>query len=163
MDNKYLKNEEKVVSSSYPPRSSNRGHLAWKSDKIRVFQSFSYVCDVNMMLKIEPATFPTLKWIQLKSLSKCGSISLGLPGWQAVGPPLEGLCPSVYIETRKGIWEKRAEWMLTIEGLIAVINLVLTAFGLGYAIGSKDNHKTQKQPPWPRKLSGYFCVTYCVG
>ena len=43
-----------------------------------------------------------------------------------------------------GIWERRAEWMLTIEGLIAVISLVLTAFGLGYAIGSKDNHKTQK-------------------
>ena len=37
--------------------------------------------------------------------------------------------------------------MLTIEGLIAVISLVLTAFGLRYAIGSKDNHKTQKQPP----------------
>ncbi len=34
--------------------------------------------------------------------------------------------------------------MLTIEGLIAVISLVLTAFGLGYAIGNKDNHKTQK-------------------
>ncbi len=42
------------------------------------------------------------------------------------------------------IWERRAEWMLTIEGLIAIISLVLTAFGLGYAIGSKDNHKTQK-------------------
>jgi hypothetical protein len=34
--------------------------------------------------------------------------------------------------------------MLTIEGLIAVVSLVLTAFSLGYAIGSKDNHKTQK-------------------
>ncbi len=34
--------------------------------------------------------------------------------------------------------------MLTIEGLIAVISLALIAFGLGYAIGSKDNHKTQK-------------------
>lgn len=32
--------------------------------------------------------------------------------------------------------------MLTLEGLIAVIGLVLTAFGLGYAVGS--NHKTQK-------------------
>lgn len=32
--------------------------------------------------------------------------------------------------------------MLTIEGLIAVISLVLTAFGLGYAIGRND--KTQK-------------------
>ena len=31
--------------------------------------------------------------------------------------------------------------MLTIEGLIAVISLCLTAFGLGYTIGS---HKTQK-------------------
>lgn len=34
--------------------------------------------------------------------------------------------------------------MLTIEGLIAVLSLVLTAFGLGYAIGNKNNHKTQK-------------------
>jgi hypothetical protein len=32
--------------------------------------------------------------------------------------------------------------MLTLEGLIAVVSLVLTAFGLGYAIGS--NHKSQK-------------------
>lgn len=30
--------------------------------------------------------------------------------------------------------------MLTLEGLIAVISLVLTAFGLGYAIG--NNNKT---------------------
>ncbi len=34
--------------------------------------------------------------------------------------------------------------MLTIKGLIAVISLVLTAFGLGYSIGNKDNNKTQK-------------------
>ena len=45
---------------------------------------------------------------------------------------------------RQGIWERKAEWMLTVEGLPAVISLVLTAFGLGYAIGSMDNHKTQK-------------------
>lgn len=32
--------------------------------------------------------------------------------------------------------------MLTIEGLIAVISLVLAAFGLGYAIGC--NNKEQK-------------------
>ncbi len=32
--------------------------------------------------------------------------------------------------------------MMTLEGLIAVISLVLTAFGLGYTIGSND--KTQK-------------------
>lgn len=32
--------------------------------------------------------------------------------------------------------------MMTLEGLIAVISLVLTAFSLGYAIGSND--KTQK-------------------
>ena len=37
--------------------------------------------------------------------------------------------------------------MLTIEGLIAVISLVLTAFGLGYAIGSKDNDKNSR-PVW---------------
>ncbi len=34
--------------------------------------------------------------------------------------------------------------MLTIEGLISVLGLCLTCFGLGYAIGSKDNGKTQK-------------------
>ncbi len=34
--------------------------------------------------------------------------------------------------------------MLTIEGLIAVISLCVTCFGLGYAIGNKDNDKTQK-------------------
>ncbi len=34
--------------------------------------------------------------------------------------------------------------MLTMEGLIAVISLCLTCFGLGYAIGSKDNNKPQK-------------------
>jgi len=33
--------------------------------------------------------------------------------------------------------------ILTIEGLIAVIGLVLTAFGLGYAIGCNSN-KSQK-------------------
>ena len=31
--------------------------------------------------------------------------------------------------------------MLTMEGLIAVLGLVLTAFGLGYAIGSKQTQK----------------------
>ncbi len=45
---------------------------------------------------------------------------------------------------RAGIWERRALPMLTMEGLIAVISLCLTAFGLGYAIGSKDNNKPQK-------------------
>jgi hypothetical protein len=32
--------------------------------------------------------------------------------------------------------------MLTLESLIALVSLVLTAFGLGYAIGS--NHQSQK-------------------
>ena len=34
--------------------------------------------------------------------------------------------------------------MLTIDSLIAVISLCLTSFGLGYAIGSNGNSKTQK-------------------
>ena len=34
--------------------------------------------------------------------------------------------------------------MLTIEGLISVLSLCMTCFGLGYAIGSKDNSKTRK-------------------
>ncbi len=56
----------------------------------------------------------------------------------------EGLRPSVYIETRKGIWERRAHAMLTLEGLIAVLSLCIGCFSLGYAIGSRDNDKTQK-------------------
>ena len=43
-----------------------------------------------------------------------------------------------------GIWERRAMWMLTIEGLISVLGLCLTCFGLGYAMGNKDNNHTQK-------------------
>lgn len=31
--------------------------------------------------------------------------------------------------------------MLTLEGLIAVISLCLTAFGVGYAIGSNHSQK----------------------
>lgn len=31
--------------------------------------------------------------------------------------------------------------MMTIEGLIAVVSLVLTAFGLGYSIGSNIQQK----------------------
>ncbi len=31
--------------------------------------------------------------------------------------------------------------MLTLEGLIAVVSLVLTAFGLGYAVASKKSQK----------------------
>ena len=31
--------------------------------------------------------------------------------------------------------------MLTIEGLITVISLVLTAFGLGYSVGNNSNNK----------------------
>ncbi len=31
--------------------------------------------------------------------------------------------------------------MLTLEGLIAVIGLCLTAFGLGYSIGSSNTQK----------------------
>ncbi len=34
--------------------------------------------------------------------------------------------------------------MLTIEGLIAVIALCVTCFGVGYAIGSNDNKNSQK-------------------
>lgn len=34
--------------------------------------------------------------------------------------------------------------MLTIEGLIAVLSFRLTCLSVGYAIGRKDNNKTQK-------------------
>ena len=41
--------------------SSNSGHLGWKVRKIRTFQSFLLLRDVNLMLKIEPFTFTTRK------------------------------------------------------------------------------------------------------
>ena len=34
--------------------------------------------------------------------------------------------------------------MLTFEGLLAVLSFGLTCFSVGYAIGRKDNDKTQK-------------------
>mgnify|MGYP007035343357 CR=1 FL=1 len=40
------------------PSSNDNGYLDWKACKIRAFQSFCFFCDVNMMLEIEPVTFP---------------------------------------------------------------------------------------------------------
>ena len=34
--------------------------------------------------------------------------------------------------------------MLTIEGLLAVLSFGIACFSIGYAIGRKDNNKTQK-------------------
>ncbi len=34
--------------------------------------------------------------------------------------------------------------MLTMEGLLAVLSFGLACFSVGYAIGRKDNDKTQK-------------------
>ena len=48
--------------------------------------------------------------------------------------------------------------MMTLEGFIAVLSLAVGCFSLGYAIGRKDIHKTQKQPPvFLINLGGYFC------
>ena len=135
--------------------SSNNGHLDWKPDKIRVFQSFLYVCDVNMMLKIEPATFPTPKWMRLKSLSKCGNISLGLPGWQAVSPPRRD-CDPPFTQKPERESGKGGLSHMDILGLIAVLSFGLTCFGIGYTFG-KDSNKPQKQPPSRDKVSGYSC------
>ena len=51
----------KVQESAITKSSSNKGHLGWKPSKIKGFQPFLYFCDVNMMSKIEPVTFPTQK------------------------------------------------------------------------------------------------------
>ena len=45
---------------------------------------------------------------------------------------------------------------MSIVDFIAVVSFGLTCFGLGYTFG-KDNNKSQKQPPWSGKLSGYLC------
>ena len=52
--------------------------------------------------------------------------------------------PLINIETTAVSWniyERGMIAMMTIEGLIAVVSLVLTAFGLGYTIGSNNSQK----------------------
>ena len=51
--------------------------------------------------------------------------------------------------------------MLTIEGLIAVLALCMTAFGLGYMMGNND--KTQKQPPCSAKVRRLFLFNHLNG
>ena len=45
---------------------------------------------------------------------------------------------------------------MSIIDFIAVVSFGLTCFSVGYTFG-KDNHKSQKYPPWSDKLSDYFC------
>ncbi len=42
---------------SYLPRSLNSGHLDWKALFYRVFWSFFFLCDVNMMLRKHSVLF----------------------------------------------------------------------------------------------------------
>ena len=65
-------------------------------------------------------------------------------------PPITQKSPARLTE----ILLKEGMLMLTLEGLIAVISLCLTAFGLGYTIGS--NNKTQKQPPTAQETETAF-------
>jgi len=51
----------------------------------------------------------------------------------------------------------QAEEGVANEGFIAVIGLVLSAYGLGYNNGRNNE---SKKPPQPRKLSGYFLAIY---
>ncbi len=50
--------------------------------------------------------------------------------------------------------------MLKLKGLIAVISLCLTAFGLGYSIGSKDNNKPQNSRPVLRKQAAILLIFF---
>ena len=46
--------------------------------------------------------------------------------------------------------------MMTMIELITVLSFGLTCFSVGYAIGRRDNKKTQKQPPNTfAKIDGY--------
>lgn len=58
--------------------------------------------------------------------------------------PLRGtvtLCLHRNSLCNENLYEREMITMITIEGLIAVVSLVITAFSLGYTIGS---NKTQK-------------------
>ncbi len=48
--------------------------------------------------------------------------------------------------------------MLKLKGLIAVISLCLTAFVLGYSIGSKDNDKSQNSRLILRKQAAILLI-----
>ena len=87
-----------------PEKNSNSGHLDWKVREIGIFQSFFLFRDVNMMLRKQVHTFLTFKLSRLKILSEYGSILLGVTKMVGGWPSPEGLCPSAYIETLKGIW-----------------------------------------------------------
>lgn len=50
--------------------------------------------------------------------------------------------------------------MLTLKGLIAVISLCLTAFVLGYSIGSKDNDKPQNSRLILRKQAAILLIFF---
>ena len=50
-------------------------------------------------------------------------------------------CTHVFHLCFGNLYERGMITMITTEGLIAVISLVLTAFGLGYAIGSNNSQK----------------------
>ena len=52
--------------------------------------------------------------------------------------------PFTYSVIERNNAEGRAKRMLTLEGLIAVLSLCVGCFSLGYAIGRRDNNKTQK-------------------
>ena len=56
------------------------------------------------------------------------------------------------------LYERGMIAIMTFEGLIAVMSLILTAFGLGVYYGNKfpGSNKSQKYPPTSGKLSGIF-------
>ena len=82
----------------------------------------------------------------------CYSIDYRTPVWYNYiwvlpytvgGCSLRRDCDSPFIQNSTSeIFRKEGNTLLTIEGLIAVLSLMLTSFGLGYAIGRTD--KTQK-------------------
>ena len=92
-------------------------------------------------------------------IASISDVTLGAKAWWTVRPSecaLSTLCSEVEYSNvllppdwncctganAPSLHWKGGPQMLTIEGLIAVISLVLTAFGLGYAIGR--NSKTQE-------------------
>ena len=64
--------------------------------------------------------------------------------WWTVSPLNRGIAPLCFHNlSENGTMERRADAMLTIESLIAVLSFGVGCFSVGYAFGRKDNHKSQ--------------------
>ena len=88
--------------------------------------------NANAILDFKDVIFSAkARWTVRPSDTYCSEVEYS----NVILPPNWNYCTGLVLS----LCQKGGLQMLTIEGLIAVISLVLTAFGLGYAIGRNSN------------------------